>query len=106
MHGICRVWRSLKCANDVGACAGQAIDVVFHQDNETLLKFLAADYSDKLRHTNRVQRVNIGSMSKQLQGPHVSAEHCRSELQIAKGLTKIIPTAEWPCTMTQFGIRR
>ncbi|CAE7853496.1 BP80, partial [Symbiodinium microadriaticum] len=37
-------------------------------------------------------------------GPHVSAEYCRSELQIANGLTKIIPPAEWPHTMTQFGM--
>ena len=43
-------------------------------------------------------------MSEQLQGPRVSVEYCRSELQIANGLTKIIPPAEWPHTMTQFGM--
>ena len=82
----------------------QAIDGVFHQDNQTLLKALAAGYSAKLRHTNRVHRVNIASMSENLQGPHISVEYSRSELQIANGLTKLIPPAEWPHTMTQFGM--
>ena len=83
---------------------GHAIDIVLHQDNETPLKVLAAGYSAKLRHANRVHGVNIASMPEQSQGPHVSAEYCRSELQIANGLTKIIPPAEWPHTMTQFGM--
>ena len=53
---------------------------------------------------SRVHRVNIASMSDQLQDPHVTAEYCRSELQAAGGLTKIIPPAERPHTMMQFGM--
>ena len=55
---------------------------------------------------SRVHRVNIASMSDQLQDPHVTvtAEYCRSELQTVGGLTKIIPPAERPHTMMQFGM--
>ncbi|CAE7244859.1 RPS6KA5 [Symbiodinium natans] len=83
---------------------GRAIDVVFHQDNETLLKVLATGYSAKLRHCNRVHRVNIASMSEQLESPQVTAVYCKSESQIANGLTKVIPPAEWPHTLAQFGL--
>ena len=83
---------------------GRAIDVVFHQDNETLLKVLATGYSAKLRHCNRVHRVNVASMSEQLESPQVTAVYCKSESQIANGLTKVIPPAEWPHTLAQFGL--
>ena len=84
---------------------GHAINVVFHQDNETLLKVLVAGYSAKLRHCNRVHRINIASMREQLALPHVSACYCKSEDQVANGLTKIIAPADWPCTLDQFGLQ-
>ena len=84
---------------------GHAVDVVFHQDNETLLKVLVAGYSAKLRHCNRVHRINIASMSEQLAEPHISARYCKSEDQVSNGLTKIIAPAEWPRTLEQFGLQ-
>ena len=78
---------------------GHNIDLDFHQDNETLLKVLASGYSAKLRHCNRVHRVNIASMSEQLESPQVTAVYCKSESQIASGLTKVILPAEWPHTL-------
>ena len=84
---------------------GHAVDVVFHQDNETLLKVLVAGYSAKLRHCNRVHRINIASMSEQLAEPHISARYGKSEDQVSNGLTKIIAPAEWPRTLEQFGLQ-
>ena len=84
---------------------GHAVDVVFHQDNETLLKVLVSGYSAKLRHCNRVHRINIASMSEQLAEPHISARYCKSEDQVSNGLTKIIAPAEWPRTLEQFGLQ-
>ena len=46
---------------------------VYHQDNEALLKILAAGYSPKLRHCGRVHRVNIASMSEELDEDRVEA---------------------------------
>ena len=73
---------------------GHAVDVDFRQDNETLLKILVAVYSAKLRHCNRVHRINIASMSEQLAEPRISARYCKSEDQVSNGLTKIIASAQ------------
>ena len=83
---------------------GHAMDVVFHHDNETLLKVLVSGYSAKLRHCNRVHRIIIASMSEQLAEPHISARYCKTEDQISNGLSKIIAPAEWPRTLEQFGL--
>ena len=69
---------------------------VYHQDNEALLKILAAGYSPKLRHCGRVHRVNIASMSEELDKDRVEANYCHTNSQIANGLTKGIPPNEWP----------
>ena len=84
---------------------GHAVDVVFHQDDETLLEVLVSAYSAKLHHCNRVHRINIASMSEQLAEPHISASYCKREDQIANGFTKMIAPAEWPRTLEQFGLQ-
>ena len=38
------------------------VPVFFQQDNETVLAILKAGYSAKLRHMNRVHRVNVASV--------------------------------------------
>ena len=45
---------------------GYCCKTTYHQDNETLLTILASGYSAKLRHCGRVHRINIASMSEQI----------------------------------------
>ena len=66
---------ALNIRKMLGQVLGQAVDVVFHQNNETLLKVFAAGYSAKPRHVNRVHRVNTAPMPEQLQDPHITAEY-------------------------------
>ena len=85
----------------LGAAFKTPVPVVFHQDNEAALAILKIGYSAKLRHLGRVHRVNVASMSEILDQEHFSAEYIKSKDQLANGLTKIIPPAEWPEMLVQ-----
>ena len=77
------------------------VPVFFQQDNETVLAILKAGYSAKLRHMNRVHRVNVASVCERLAEERVKAIYCSTKLQKANGFTKVISPQEWPETLEQ-----
>lgn len=77
------------------------IKVIFHQDNDAVLKIRKNRYSAKLRHMNRVHKVNIASLCEVLEDGDVVATYCPSAEQRANGFTKIIPPGDWIATITQ-----
>ena len=77
------------------------VPMIFHQDNETVLTILKSGYSAKLRHLGRVHRVDVASMSEILEQESYSAQYINSKDQLANGLTKVIPPAEWPAMLVQ-----
>ena len=77
------------------------VPVFFQQDNETVLAILKAGYSAKLRHMNRVHRVNVASICERLAEERVKAIYCSTKLQRANGFTKVISPQEWPETLEQ-----
>ena len=77
------------------------IQLVFHQDNEAVLKILRNKYSAKLRHMNRVHKVNVASLCEILEQDDVTAIYCPTAEQRANGFTKIIPPYEWNATTEQ-----
>ena len=77
------------------------VPVFFQQDNETVLAILKAGYSAKLRHMNRVHRVNVASVCERLAEERVKAIYCSTKLQRANGFTKVISPQEWPETLEQ-----
>ena len=83
-----------------------SVPVVLLQDNETVLKVLSNgySYSSKLRHMSRVHRVNIASMAEVLEREDYTATYVQSKQQVANGLTKIIPPAEWPEMLQQLSL--
>ena len=81
---------------------GYCCKTTYHQDNETLLTILASGYSAKLRHCGRVHRINIASMSEQIDDDLVVATYCPTKKQIANGLTKVINPCEW---LVQLGLK-
>ena len=77
------------------------IELLFHQDNEAVLKILKNKYSAKLRHMNRVHKVNVASLCEVLEQEGVTAIYCPTADQRANGFTKIIPPYEWKTTTAQ-----
>ena len=77
------------------------VSVSYQQDNETVLAILKAGYSAKLRHMNRVHRVNVASICERLAEDRVQATYCSTKLQRANGFTKVISPQEWPLVLTQ-----
>ncbi|CAE7264193.1 FAD4L1, partial [Symbiodinium sp. CCMP2592] len=77
------------------------VPIIFFQDNETVLAILKSGYSPKLRHLGRVHRVNVASMAEIFEQEEFSATYVNSKEQLANGLTKIIPPAEWSDMLTQ-----
>lgn len=72
--------------------------LIFHQDNDAVLKILKNKYSAKLRHMNRVHKVDVASLCEILQQRGVSTIYCPTAEQRANGVTKIIPPYEWNAT--------
>ena len=77
------------------------IQLVFHQDNDAVLKILKNKYSAKLKHMNRVHKVNVASLCEALEQEGVTAIYCPTAEQRANGFTKIIPPHEWKATTAQ-----
>ena len=80
--------------------------VKFEQDNEAAIKIIQNKYSVKLRHCNRVHRVNIASIS-DLCGKEESLElrYCHTKQQLANALTKILPPVQWSEALEQLCVR-
>ena len=77
------------------------VPIIFFQDNETVVAILKSGYSPKLRHLGRVHRVNVASTAEIFEQEDFSATYVNSKDQLANGLTKVIPPAEWPEMLTQ-----
>ena len=82
------------------------VPIIFFQDNETVLAILKSGYSPKLRHLGRVHRVNVASMAEIFEQEDFSATYVNSKDQLANGLTKVIPPAEWPEMLTQLCLHK
>ena len=72
-----------------------------NQDNDAVLKILRNGYSARLRHMNRVHRINVASLCEILDEEGVTAQYCHTLEQKANGFTKIIPPQEWSLTLEQ-----
>ena len=85
---------------------GARVTLRFAQDNEAVIKIIQNKYSAKLRHCNRVHRVNIASICATLdEDESVLLEYCQTNLQLANPLTKIIPPASWQEALQQLQVR-
>ena len=78
------------------------INVKLEQDNDAVLKIISSKYSVKLRHCNRVHRVNIASICETLEKENtLELRHCKSEFQRGNSLTKVIPPCQWQDALNQ-----
>ena len=86
------------------ALLGTVVNIQFYQDNSAVLQVLKAGYSARLRHTGRVHKVNVASVSEALEDETISADHCTTLEHKANGFTKIIPPIEWTMTLQQLSL--
>lgn len=83
---------------------GKVVHVQFHQDNSAVLQVLKAGYSAKLRHTGRVHKVNVASISEALLDDTIGADHCATLEMKANGFTKVIAPCDWSMTLKQLSL--
>ena len=82
-----------------------SIPVKFEQDNEAAIKIIQNKYSVKLRHCNRVHRVNIASISDLFEKEDsLELRYCHTKQQLANALTKILPV-QWSEALEQVCVR-
>jgi hypothetical protein len=83
-----------------------SIPVKFEQDNEAVIRIIQNKYSVKLRHCNRVHRVNIASISDLLEKEDsLALRYCHTKHQLANALTKILPPIQWSEALDQLCVR-
>ena len=82
------------------------VPVKFEQDNEAVIRIIQNKYSVKLRHCNRVHRVNIASISDLLEKEEsLDLRYCHTRQQLANALTKILPPIQWSEALDQLCVR-
>ena len=86
------------------ALFGTVVNVQFYQDNSAVLQVLKAGYSARLRHTGRVHKVNVASVSEALEDETISSDHCTTLERKANSFTKIIPPIEWTMALQQLSL--
>ena len=80
----------------------QDIPVKLEQDNEAVIKIIQNRYSARLRHCNRVHRVNIASICETLEKESsIELRYCKSDQQLANSFTKILAPVHWPEALRQ-----
>ena len=81
----------------------QDVSVKLEQDNEAVIKIIQNRYSARLRHCNRVHRVNIASICETLE-KESELRYCKSDQQLANSFTKILAPVHWPEALRQMCI--
>ena len=80
----------------------QDVHVKLEQDNEAVIKIIQNRYSARLRHCNRVHKVNIASICHLLDEEScIELRYCMSAQQLANGFTKIVAPIHWSETRQQ-----
>ena len=83
-----------------------SIPIHLEQDNEAVIRILQSGYSVKLRHCNRVHRVNIASICDLLEKEEkLDLRYCHTKLQLANALTKILPPIQWNEALEQLCVK-
>ena len=83
-----------------------SIPIYLEQDNEAVIRILQSGYSVKLRHCNRVHRVNIASICDLLEKEEkLNLRYCHTKLQLANALTKILPPIQWNEALEQLCVK-
>ena len=77
----------------------QCIPTMLEQDNEAVIKIIQNKCSARLRHCNRVHKVNMASTCETLESESsLKLRYCKSSEQLANAFTKILAPIHWHLT--------
>ena len=83
------------------------VQLVIHEDNQATILVAKKGYSPKLRHIARTHKVNLGSISEQLEeGTGVEIEYVDTAEQAADIFTKALVPQKWDRAIKLLGIRQ
>ena len=83
------------------------MQLVIHEDNQATILVAKKGYSPKLRHIARTHKVNLGSISEQLEeGTGVEIEYVDTAEQAADIFTKALVPQKWDRAIKLLGIRQ
>ncbi len=83
---------------------GRPVELWIMEDNQATIKIAYKGYSQKLRHCQRVQKINLGSVKEVLEWPNVHLEHCSTDLQAADIFTKELAPLKWANALALLGM--
>ena len=84
-----------------------SVQLVIHEDNQATILVAKKGYSPKLRHIARTHKVNLGSISEQLEeGTGVEIEYVDTAEQAADIFTKALVPQKWDRAIKLLGIRQ
>ena len=84
----------------------QCIPTMLEQDNEAVIKIIQNKCSARLRHCNRVHKVNIASICETLESESsLKLRYCKSSEQLANAFTKILAPIHWQEALRQLCVR-
>jgi len=82
----------------------RSIRLEIHEDNEAAIKAVSKGYSQKLRHMNRVHKINISSIHDALNNNNIDISHCTTDEQAADIFTKALAAMKWPAALQLLGV--
>ena len=80
------------------------VRLIVKEDNEACIKAVAKGYSNKLRHLNRVHKINLSSIHDVIASNNVAVEHCATTEQAADIFTKALAALKWPAALDLLGV--
>ena len=83
---------------------GRPVELIILEDNQATITVLNKGYSPKLRHVQRTQKVNIGSVSEVLAEDAINMMYCPTEHQCGDIFTKGLAPHKWANALALLGL--
>ena len=91
----------------VGKCCSVALwhYAYWRTTKQPSSSYVRGNYSPKLRHITRTQRINLSGLSEVFQDDPAELEYCKTDDQAADIFTKTLPPQKWGPALKLLGIR-
>ena len=83
---------------------GRSIDLIVLEDNQATIKIIRNGYSSKLRHVNRVHKINLSSVYERFEDDNVDIVYCNTDFQAADIFTKALAPNKWDHALKLLGM--
>ena len=83
---------------------GRKVELNIKEDNQATIKIIRKGYSHKLRHLNRVHKIDISSIKELLDDETFTLEYINTDEQAADIYTKGLPVHKWDNALRLLGV--